>query len=143
MMGQTAVARGNVIFVESTPDKDDYSKSTDTYMQYALTHEAAHVWQEQNGVMPGVIMTFAHNIGHLLPHDDKHADYRYSVLTGKDLLEYNIEQQASIITEAHFSAKQLMPPLFSLDQNATEQQLRAGYDATLQNFRVNPSYPRR
>ncbi len=27
MMGQTAVARGNVVFVERTPDKDDYSKN--------------------------------------------------------------------------------------------------------------------
>jgi len=140
--GQTAVARGNVIFVERTPDKDDYSKTSDTYMQYAITHETGHVWQDRNGVMPGIVATFVHKISHMTG-GDKHADYRYSVLEGKDLLEYNIEQQASIITEAHFSAKGLMPPIFNTDGKATEAQLKAGYEATLRKFRENPSYPRR
>lgn len=70
------------------------------------------MWQNRNGAMPNTFAAFAHDFSHLSPGRGAHADCRYSVLGGKDLLEYNVEQQA-------------------------------GDDATLRNFRANPSYPRK
>ncbi len=94
-------------------------------------------------MMPNMFVTFAHNFSHLIPGRDTFADYRYSVLEGKDLLEYNVEQQTSIITEAHFSKNGKQPPIFNTDTNVKDSERQAGYDATLRNFRANPSYPRK
>ncbi len=143
IMGQTAVTKGNVIFLETATGTDDIAKSGDTYLQYTLTHEGGHVWQGQNGVMPNAFSRMALNLSRFLPGDDKHGDYRYSVLEGKDLLQYNVEQQASIITEFHFLSKGLQDPLFNSDAKAKPADVKAGYEATLKNFHANPSYPKK
>lgn len=142
-MGADAVARDNLIYMSTTMDMHNYgAKNAEPYIQYALTHEAAHVWQHQNGVMPNVFHMTALNIGRFFPGKDRHEDYRYSVLEGKDLLQYNIEQQAGIITDFAFAAKGTMPAIFENNVNAPKQDVQAGYEATLKNFRANPSYPR-
>lgn len=139
---QTATTRGNVIFIETTPEKDNYaSPKADYYMQYTLVHEVGHVWQGQMGLMPNPVSMAALNFSRLFPGGDRHTDYRYDVTAGRDLLEYNIEQQASIITEFHFAAKQGMEPLFNSRGSLTPQQMD-GYRATLKNFIANPAYPK-
>lgn len=138
----TATTRGNVIFIETTPEKDNYaSPKSDYYMQYTLVHEVGHVWQDHNGLMPNVVSMAILNFSRLLPGADAHTDYRYDVTRGKDLLDYNIEQQASIITEFHFASKQGMEPIFNNGGTLTPQQMD-GYRATLKNFIANPSYPK-
>lgn len=135
VMNKTAVARGNMIFIETTPDLRDYSRpDTDDYMKYAFVHETCHVWQEQNGHMPGMFNMLSLNCSRFLPGADRHGEYRYDVTQGKDLLDYNIEQQAGIITDFHLAVKNGGEPMFHAETRLRHAELRAAYEETLVNF---------
>lgn len=59
-------------------------------------HEMAHVWQHQNRVLP--VRTSAVRL--MIRHRFRYAEaYRYTLAPDRDLLDYNLEQQATIIED--------------------------------------------
>lgn len=141
-IGADGITKGNVIYLTSDVGGVDVAASTDSYNRYVFVHEGGHVWQGQNGLMPNAFVMFTSNFHNLLPGGGKdHADYRYTLVAGKDLTEYNIEQQASIITEDFFGAQGSGLVMFNHD-GTDYKQLKQGYDGALKNFRANPAYPR-
>lgn len=75
--------------------KKDYSRESDQWQGHFI-HEMTHVWQQQNGVLNPVAeavrlsLKFGFNYG---------AAYDYRLDPVKDLLDYNMEQQASLVQD--------------------------------------------
>ena len=124
-------------------DAADYAATSDDYLQYTFMHETCHVWQEQNGLMPGALQMAFHNYTKLIPGHDALEEYRYTLDSGRDLTTYNIEQQASIITDFHISVKRGYDPLMHRQSGENIENLIEGYDRTLEKFHRDPRYARR
>ncbi len=117
--------------------RDDYSDGG-TYHQALFIHEMTHVWQFQNKVLQPVAEAVKLN---LKLKFDYAAAYPYHLDEKKDLLQYNMEQQASIVQD-YFSMK--TDGYSSLFENCRNncgdtEKLRL-YEAVLGNFLKNPSY---
>jgi hypothetical protein len=145
VQGAEGVTHKNVIIMRNNKCSDDYSQCDSGYQRYVLMHEAAHVWQGQNGLMPGPLKLAFENYSRLLPGNKYHEHYEYTLTADKPLTAYNVEQQASIITDYHMYVKNgESSGLF----HAAEDQKRfaeekAAYERTLQTFHKNPSALRR
>ncbi|MDD9901865.1 MAG: type IV secretion protein Rhs [Alphaproteobacteria bacterium] len=118
--------------------RDDYATSSPG-MQGLFIHEMAHVWQKQNNILnpiaEGVKLGMKYGFNY-------NAAYPYMLDEKKDLLDYNMEQQASIIEE-HFMQKNGHIRWNDRCQNgcnATEK-LRL-YEGVLEKFLNNPAYAR-
>ena len=73
----------------------DYA-SCDIDRRAFFIHEMAHVWQHQNRVLR--VRTSAVRL--MIRHGFRYAHaYRYTLTRDRDLLDYNLEQQASIIED--------------------------------------------
>ena len=75
--------------------EDFSSTDADAIDQWIFVHEIGHVWQWQHGRYPvneaiGVFISKAGNYQQAYPYD---------LTPGKDLMDYNFEQQASIIAD--------------------------------------------
>lgn len=74
---------------------DDYG-AENAYAQGLFIHEMTHVWQHQNKVFKpfraGAKLMLKHKFNYT-------AAYPYRLAEGKDLTDYNMEQQASIVQD--------------------------------------------
>jgi type VI secretion system secreted protein VgrG len=75
--------------------KKDYS-SVNGFGKAFFIHEMTHVWQYQLKILNPITAAITENIKHFFNYDKA---YEYELAAGKDLLDYNIEQQASIIED--------------------------------------------
>jgi hypothetical protein len=91
---EAGLALGNTIFFAARYE-DDYAAAHPSHRRL-LVHELAHVWQSQNRVqkmMPAMI-------GEWVSHGFQYsAAYRYELDVSKDLTDYRLEQQATIIED--------------------------------------------
>jgi hypothetical protein len=141
------VTYGSLIITDS--DTPDYSAQNVPFMpRYSFTHEMAHVWQNQNGVSEKFTDLVARQ-KIKLPGADQIATYQYSLSRGRDLTDFNIEKQASILTDYNFlvrppeiAAKNINSPL-NTDTFTAPGERKAAYESTLKKFLADPSYPRR
>jgi hypothetical protein len=137
---------GSLIITDSaTPD---YSAPDVGFMpRYSFSHEMAHVWQNQNGVSEKFSQLVARQ-KIKIPGAEQISTYQYRLKNGKDLTDFNVEQQASILTDYNFLVKP--PQIFEKDiQSPLDADAFTGpgerktaYEATLQKFLANPAYPR-
>ncbi len=74
---------------------NDYSESVPD-KQALFIHEMAHVWQYQNNILKVKRAGIYQFIRHLTRYGEA---YKYTLREDKDLLEYNLEQQATIIED--------------------------------------------
>lgn len=137
------VSHKNLIIMPRNCDAADYAVASDDYLQYTFMHETCHVWQVQNGLMPGTLKMVFHNYTKLIPGHDGLEEYRYDLQSGQDLTTYNIEQQASIITDFHMSVKRGYDPLMHRRSGEKIEDLIEGYNRTLEKFHNDPGYARR
>lgn len=93
-------------------------------LQRGFIHEMTHVWQVQNGIFDPVKEFTKLLLKHRFNYG---AAYKFRLEEKKDLLDYNMEQQATII-EAYFLGWSRYNPL---------------YNQVLEKFFKNPSYARR
>jgi hypothetical protein len=106
--------------------QDDFSKASPR-LQELFIHEMAHVWQNsQLAILTQTVLDFKNQL-----HYNPKA-YEYKLEPGKDLLDYGIEQQASII--ARFFALQK----WDNDPVKTEP-----FKRTLKKFLQNPAYAKK
>jgi hypothetical protein len=118
---RTIVTLGRAIYAPSSVYVADYARAAPE-RRAILVHEVAHVWQFESGiaVIAGAIRAFFAAGGRYS------RAYRYQLAPGRDLIEYGIEQQASIL-EHYFLAR------------GTDQVRYAG---VLRRFLDDPRYPR-
>lgn len=145
MQGAEGVTHKNVIVIRNNKCSDDYSQCDSDYHRYVLMHETAHVWQGQNGLMPNPLKLAFENYSRLLPGGKYHQHYEYGLTPDKPLSAYNVEQQASIITDYHIHVKNGQSSgLFHAGENQQSfAEEKAAYERTLRDFHKNPSYLRR
>lgn len=145
MQGAEGITHKNRIVIRNNACQNDYSACTDDYFKYVLLHEAAHVWQGQNGLMPGMLKLAFQNYSKLLPRNSHHTHYEYTLTPDKPLTAFNVEQQAGIIADYHLYVKngEQARVFLHASDHATFEAEKAAYEHTLRPFHQNPSRPHR
>ncbi|MDE1153908.1 MAG: hypothetical protein PW788_15350 [Micavibrio sp.] len=117
----------------------DYS-ALPVYEQSVFIHEMTHVWQFQNKILQPVAEAVKLN---LKLKFDYAAAYPYTLDAKKDLLEYNMEQQASIV-EDYFTMKAYgFSTGFERCRNILGDNDKIDlYEKVLANFIKDPGYGR-
>lgn len=129
--------RGNVIIANGeVMQKDFTARNVDAMSQEMFLHENVHVWQYQNRPWD---MTCAMIKQSLKRQGGLDGYYTYHLAPGKDLLDYNIEQQAVIVTDYYLKVCKGDEPE-NCDNTEKGPVLKALYEGTLKQFRENPSY---
>ncbi len=119
---RTLVTIRDIVYAPGPVYCDDFAQGGPE-RQAILVHEVAHVWQHSNGinVVRGAVRAFFASGGRYT------RAYRYHLVPGRDLVEYGIEQQASILE--HFFL--------------TRGHAAVRYGEVLRRFLEDPRYPRR
>jgi hypothetical protein len=107
--------------------KPDYAQGN-LRDQHLFIHEMTHVWQYQNKILHPIAAAADLSLRHKFNYG---AAYAYCLEDGKDLLDYNMEQQACIVAD-HFHA---------LCMGDAEK--CAALSEPLSRFLENPCYARR
>jgi hypothetical protein len=115
--------------------KDDFSKAS-AGLRAVFVHEVMHIWQHANGmdlIQQGVVEVLKHNGAY-------EKAYPYELERGRDLVDYGMEQQASIV-EDYFTItidKQLPHRLTNKGLSIPDRD--ALYAAVLGKFLANARY---
>lgn len=118
--------------------KDDYSAEP-VLVQSLFIHEMTHVWQYQNKVLAPIVEAAKLNIEHKFNYV---AAYNYELDGKKDLTDYNMEQQASIVQD-YFVLKNDPDKIFwsrCMNTGCDNEQLEKLYEKTLAKFHADPAY---
>lgn len=116
---------------------DDYS-AREPYGQSLFIHEMTHVWQYQNKILAPIAEAVKLNLAHKFNY---RAAYDYTLEPGKDLIEYNMEQQASIVQDRFLLQREPGSEFWSNSLNVEYgAQRMALYDQVLAKFDADPSY---
>jgi len=132
----TYMTPANTIYAPGELFEADFAAAgIDPYAQGVFVHEMTHVWQHQNGLdlIAAGLITFAGTRG------DYGKAYPYTLDAGRDLTEYGIEQQASIVEDWFLMQVHGLPP-GRLENPPARDDL---YQAVLASFLSDPTYPRR
>jgi hypothetical protein len=94
-MGVLGITPAGVAYFSPSVYCPDFSKTTNPGDQWVFVHEMVHVWQWGHGIYPanGAIGLFLQTGGAYTNA------YPYDLTPGKDLTDFNIEQQASIVAD--------------------------------------------
>lgn len=139
--GVSIEARGNTIVCANESYTADFSNA-DPYSKSTFVHEAVHVWKAQT--RPGLDWSdIKDSFSYRVLQRNPQKMYLYDLTTGKDLLEYGIEQQADIIADRYVLMPAGWPPL-SLREEITPsgKSIDAQFERTLKNFKRDPGYAR-
>lgn len=136
-----AVAYKNQISAPGQSYSDDFGLSENPIKKSVFIHEIFHIWQYQNDVLDPRIEFAMEMISRGFNHQ---ACYRYKLHEGKDLLNYNFEQQPAIVQD-YFLLKK-----FDIESSYKNRHLRKmdkttllnAYESVLKNFLDDPSYAR-
>lgn len=125
----TYMTIGSVVYAPGRLYRRDFARS-DVASQAALVHEVAHVWQRANGinVVAEAALTLLATRGRYI------RAYRYDLVPGRDLLDYAVEQQATIL-EDYF--------VWLASGRASHGRAPADYQDALRSFLADPTYARR
>jgi len=126
---------GNSIYMHNLY-QEDFSKAS-LPMQGLFIHEMTHVWQFQNRVMNLSLKDVWNMVSH------RKDAYEYTLDKNKDLKDYGIEQQASIVQEYFLMGKTGTSAHHRRCQNQCDNnEKRDLFKAVLQKFLNDPAYPR-
>ncbi len=119
---RTLITIRDIVYAPAPVYCDDFAQ-VELGRQAILVHEVAHVWQHRSG-----INVVAGAVRALLASGGRYARaYRYQLVEGRDLVQYGIEQQASIL-EHYF---------------LTRGHAALRYGEVLRRFLADPGYARR
>ena len=91
-----AMAPNGNLYMGAQLKSDDYALENSFSKRSLFIHEMAHVWQFQNKILHPLKTGVKLMVKHAFNYG---AAYPYKLDSKKDLLEYNMEQQASIIQD--------------------------------------------
>ncbi|TVQ83486.1 MAG: hypothetical protein EA357_06105 [Micavibrio sp.] len=139
----TAMAPNGHIYMNGSTYAEDYTDlKTPVSTLSVFLHEMVHVWQLKNNVLNPIVEAAKETLKHKF---DYNAAYRYKLEKGKDLINYGMEQQASIVQD-YFMMKNLplhLPRRLKMDGIKSRDQALELYESVLKNFLKDPSYPRK
>lgn len=132
-----------------TPNGEIYMSGNAYYADYSVLrpqakaffiHEMAHVWQYQLNILNPVLAAVGESFSHAFNYDKA---YEYTLDANKDLLDYKIEQQASIIEDyMRVFVYNIKPNIGGL-QGSLQEAIRGQlYQRVLKLFLANPGYAR-
>jgi len=120
--------------------RSDYSKESGQVKAF-LIHELVHVWQYQLNILNPVLAAIAENISHAF---DYAKAYKYTLTVDKDILDYEIEQQAAIIEDYYLIYIAGLLPVRGHMQNTLKEvknkQLLHMQHKVLSKFILNPAF---
>jgi len=117
--------------------KNDYSLESYSLKAFFI-HEMVHVWQYQNNVLSPIWSAIGEFFEEGFRYDNA---YKYKLEQGKDLVDYDIEQQASIIEDYYRITHEKKHPVKGHLQNTEAlPKLIKLYKSVLAKFLANPSY---
>lgn len=119
---------------------DDYAQES-VLRQSLFIHEMTHVWQYQNKVLAPIIEAAKLNVKHKFNYM---AAYNYTLDEKKDLLDYNMEQQASIVQD-YFVLKNSGQYSFwgNCENSCGDAEKKRLFEKVLEKFLAAPGYARR
>lgn len=130
---------GEMYLVGEQTYRDDYSASRAS-LRALFIHEMVHVWQYQLKVLSPVAAAIKESILNFFDYDKA---YEYELKTGKDLLNYRIEQQAQTIEDFYLWYMEARPPARERVKNVGSPSTYLPlYPRVLANFLANPAYAR-
>jgi len=117
--------------------KEDYSKEP-ALTKSLFIHEMTHVWQFQNKVLAPIVEAAKLNLKHGFNYM---AAYGYTLDGKKDLLDYNMEQQASIVQD-YFILKNAPEKIVwgNCKNKDCDADLAKLFEKTLEKFHADPAY---
>lgn len=135
----TAMTLSNDVYM-STAYRDDYAQGS-AEDRGLFIHELTHVWQYQNKVLNPVAEAVDLNLKHKFNYA---AAYPFFLEEGRDLADYGMEQQASIVQEYYLLRHAGISARAGQCQNACGdgEKLRL-YEQVLEKFLKDPGYARR
>lgn len=117
--------------------QSDYSTSTQQGKAFYV-HEMVHIWQYQLKIMNLTTAAIAESFRHGFDYDEA---YKYTLDAAKDLLDYRIEQQASIIEDYYRTKFLSLKPRVGRMQNSYTDAVNKGlFGKVLAKFISNPKY---
>lgn len=122
------------LFAPGSLFRKDFSK--DPSDRILFVHEMTHVWQFANGMdlVAQGLAEFAKTKGNY------EAAYPYDLTADKDLVDYGMEQQASIVEDDYaLRVEHVRPPRRLVDDH---EDLAKRYGAVLAKLRADPKYAR-
>jgi Hint domain len=122
------------IYMSGSAYHADYSKEG-KHTRAFFIHEMAHVWQYQCNVLSPIWSAIGETIHHLGNYSKA---YQYTLDASKDLLDYGIEQQASILEDYYLSIAGGGGSSGSPSGGKPKTKMQA----VLKKFLQNPAYPR-
>ena len=136
----TAMAPNGHLYMPQDLYKEDYTaQDVSLSMRSTFLHEMVHVWQFKNNVLNPIVEATKESMKHKFNYN---AAYDYVLEDGKDLVNYGMEQQASIVQD-YFILQQTGTVPHHLTENGVKTRDEATnlYESVLKNFLKEPSYP--
>jgi hypothetical protein len=130
--------RGNIYAPGDLWSDDFAAPTTSAYRRAVFVHEITHVWQFENGMdlIAQGVAEFTKNGGAY------ERAYPYTLAKGKDLVDYGMEQQASIVEDYFLIAAHEVPQRMENRGLGTAARSEL-YAAVLGNFLGNATYARK
>lgn len=120
--------------------KDNYAAESETWRGHFI-HEMTHVWQFQNKILNPIVAAIELNLRHAFNYA---AAYDYVLDAKKDLMDYNMEQQASIVQDYFVLKREGCCFHTGHCKNKEETSGKiALYEQVLEKFLKNPAYAKR
>lgn len=117
--------------------KKDYSTQGAALKGFFI-HEMVHVWQYQLNILDPVAAAIWESITNFFDYSKA---YHYKLDASKDILDYNIEQQAAIIEDYYRIFKEGLMPVPGRVENTTAYTVyKPLYQKVLAKFIANPVY---
>jgi len=116
--------------------QDDFARAID--YRSVFVHEMTHVWQFANGmdlIGQGMVEFTKY-------HGDYEKAYPYELDAARDLTDYGMEQQASIVEDYFLITSEHAEPRRITNRGLTRHQRDALYAAVLGQLATNPRYAR-
>lgn len=136
----TSMAPDGHIYMAASLRADDYSRE-DPVTQSIFIHEMAHVWQYQNKILHPLKTGAKLMLRHAFRYG---SIYPYRLDEKKDLMDYNMEQQASIIQDYFLFNKLGYFRWQGKCKDALKNSEKAAvYEKVLEKFLENPAYARK
>ncbi len=135
----TYMAPNGHIYAPGRLYREDWAAPTVSPVARAeLVHEMTHVWQHANGID---VMVYC--LEELLQHGgDYEATYPYTLVDGRDLADYGIEQQASILEDHYRIAVEGLYPVELQNRDVNLAERRRLFASVLARFHADARYAR-
>jgi hypothetical protein len=132
----TAMAPNGNIFMPGCY-REDFS-TEETLMKSVFIHEMTHVWQYQNKILNPIASAAQLAVKHKFNYQ---AAYDYRLDGKKDLLDYNMEQQAAIVQD-YFAMKQDGSYAYwgCCQNDGDDTEKRQLFEKVLEKFTADPGY---